>query len=45
VLWGAGIAWLVARDLTETTGAALKAVLPHVLLMAGSTYVVVGLLG
>jgi polyferredoxin len=45
VLWGAGIAWLVARDLTETTPAALKAVLPHVLLMAGSTYVVVGLLG
>jgi hypothetical protein len=44
VLWGVTIAWLIARDLTQTTGDAVRAVLPHVLLMAGSTYAVVGML-
>ncbi|MEX1256743.1 MAG: 4Fe-4S binding protein [Gemmatimonadota bacterium] len=44
VLWGAGIAWLIARDLTKTKGDAVKALVPHALLMVASTFFVVGLL-
>ena len=44
-LWGGIIAWLIARDLTREHAAPLKsaivAVLPHLLLMATVTWLVV----
>lgn len=44
VLWAAGIAWFVARDLAENRAAAIRAFVPHLLLMAGSTFLVVSYL-
>ncbi|WP_247730698.1 4Fe-4S binding protein [Halovivax limisalsi] len=40
VLWSALIAWQVARTMTDSTTRALKAFLPHLALMIGSTAVV-----
>lgn len=40
MLWGAIIAWQIARDMGKTKVAALKALLPHLVLMSASTYVV-----
>ncbi|ELZ13379.1 hypothetical protein C477_23025 [Haloterrigena salina JCM 13891] len=40
VLWSALIAWQVARVMTDSKKRAVKAVVPHVALMASSTYVV-----
>ncbi|MFW6199310.1 MAG: 4Fe-4S binding protein [Gemmatimonadota bacterium] len=45
VLWGVGIAWFVANGLAEDAAGAIKAVVPHVLLMIVSTGMVVGFLG
>ncbi len=41
VLWGAIIAWKIARDMTQTRTTALKAVLPHLGLMSVSMYFVI----
>jgi hypothetical protein len=40
VLWGAVIAWLVAKDMAKTTRAALRAFVPHLLFMSAVTYAV-----
>ena len=44
VLWGVAVAWFIARDLADTSSDAVKLLLPHALLMGGSTLWVVALL-
>jgi 4Fe-4S binding domain len=44
VVWGGLLAWLIARGMTETRARAAKALIPHLALMALSTYVVTMLL-
>lgn len=45
VLWGALIAWFIAREMTTSRQAAAKAFVPHLLLMSASTALVMGILG
>jgi polyferredoxin len=40
VLWGGILAWFIARDMSTSSRQALRALVPHVALMAATTYAV-----